>query len=179
MSIIDNSRPRKRIENVPSHGNTKISRANLVIEADLQASLTKLTTLIKKEVMKRSDTSLMFMPSWSDLFFRVKPILQAKTYDLIREAATNSYQLGITYVAKQILKKPVYLTNTDIDIIKELTTRYNDQFWRRIQLIVYSSGTRSEESKPDYPDSMVHYTAVNLCSEALAKATVTKTRAIT
>lgn len=178
MSIITHHQ-RKRIDNPPSHGTTNVSKANLQIEADLQASLTKVTNLIKKEVIKRSDTKTnIFTPSWSDLFFRVKPVLQVKTYDLIREAATNSYQLGITYAAKQ-LKKPVYFTNTDIDIIKELTERYNDQYWRRIQLIVYTAGSTLNNGSIEYPDSLIRFIAVNLASEALAKSTIQKTRALT
>lgn len=167
---------RKRIQNVPSHGQTKVSKANLVIEDELKTNLTKVTNLIKKEIIKRQDTKVL-APSWTDLFFRVKPVLQSKTYDLIREAATNSYILGIQYVAKQILKKPAYITTSDIDLIKEMSQRYNDQFWRRIQLIVYHSSVLEPGAKS--PDSMVHFTVVNLCSEALAKATVQKTRAIT
>lgn len=183
IDIVQRERQRKRIDNPPSHGTTNVSKANLQIEADLQASLTKVTNLIKKEVIKRSgDTTNaktnVFAPSWSDLFFRVKPVLQVKTYDLIREAATNSYQLGITYAAKQ-LKKPVYFTSTDIDIIKELTARYNDQFWRRIQLIVYTAGSTLNNGGIEYPDALMRFIAVNLCSEALAKSTIQKTRALT
>lgn len=166
---------RKRIENVPSHGRTKVSKANLLIEDELKVNLTKVTNLIKKEIIKRVDTAVL-APSWTDLFFRVKPILDSKTYDLMREAATNSYLLGIQYVTK-ILRKPVYITSSDIDIIKEITQRYNDEFWRRIQLIVYHSSVI--EGVKSTPDGLVHFTVVNLCSEALAKATVEKTRKLT
>jgi len=162
---------RKRIRNVPSHGMTKASRANLQIEEDLKASLNHVAELIRSEIIKRANTALG-SPSWSDLFVRVKPILEQKIYVLIRDAATISYMLGAQYASKQILKKPMYLTTNDIDVIEQLADHYNERFCARVQLIVYHQSSTEQT----YPNSLVNFTVVNLCSEALYRGTVEKVR---
>jgi hypothetical protein len=101
---------------------------------------------------------------------------------LLRAATEDAYQLGIEYVTS--IKKTVgFLTQLDLDIIKEQVQKYSLKFWRKVDMVIhrndvllqkYNYEPRSELNT-NYLATVV---AVAVVTTTLAKATMQKARVL-
>jgi hypothetical protein len=170
-----------RQRTLPSHANTKISQANRDIEETLMKDLNKIVDLIRKQVGKIENIQQV-----NDFYRRIKPIVNPEVYDLLREAATKSYMLGIEYTTKQILKKPGYITVSDVEHIMILTENLTNRFWGRVQVALFGVSQQMHNlNKQELPTSklspnfIVNAIAIDLTSTALNAAVVNKGRKLT
>jgi hypothetical protein len=70
------------------HSNTKISRANILIEDQLTSDLDDVAEALQEEVDSKTKQYSLLSHGF---YFRIKPKLTVLIYDLPREAASKSY----------------------------------------------------------------------------------------
>lgn len=114
-----------------THEQTGISQQNRDIESNLVETLNGYLNLIRS-VLDNSRTK------WTDFRVVLEPRFRPIVEQSIREASTLSYQLGSSYVANKA-GLPFFLTVTDIENIKQLTTEFTNKFFGRIELAINST----------------------------------------
>ena len=70
------------------HSNTKISRANIIIEDQLTSDLDDVVEALQEEVDSKTKQYCLLSRGF---YFRIKPKLTVLVYDLLREVASKSY----------------------------------------------------------------------------------------
>ena len=100
---------------------------------------------------------------------------------LIRAAVSNAYSIGINYVG-ETKKRPhlMFLTETDIKIIKSLTAEFNHMFWIRVSKVLHQKDTIQTKNARFSPRSklslsnLIGSLAVKIVTKSVASGTISK-----
>lgn len=160
-----------------THEQTEISRQNRDIESNLVEKLNGYLNLIRT-VLDQSRAK------WTDLRVVLEPRFRPIVEHTIREAATLSYQLGSAYTADKA-GLPFFLTTTDIQNIKQLTTEFTNKFFGRILLSIENTNigrySISETVIPESnlnPNYIATSVAIGVTSKSLALGSTLKAKSI-
>jgi len=179
-------------KSLPSHDNTSVSKLNRGIEEKLMKDINAIVELIRREVNKSRESNsndsqaidtMALRVVITNFYNRVKPTIEPDVYDLFREAATKSYQLGLEYSAKTF-KVPGYITESDIGIIKQIVDQAVIRFWWRLQQTLlgtqqyYRLNNQELPTSKFNPNYVTNAVAIDLTVKALNAAVVKKGRVL-
>lgn len=146
--------------------NTKASKNTRIIEDRLGLGLAAIVNKIKRDPYSY-DISLL------------RRKYDQRANDLIRSAVQNVYLEGINYV-NRTHGTSCYLTQIDLDKIKDISYNYTEQFWVRVNKYLLQRNSVLEEKlgfEPRSPLSssfIVTSLATSLATRVLALATIYK-----
>lgn len=166
-----------KMSSLVTHEQTDISKQNRDIESNLVEKLNGYLNLLRS-VLDNSRAK------WMDFRVVLEPRFRPIVEQTIREAATLSYQLGSAYVADKA-GLPFFLTTTDIQNIKQLTTEFTNKFFGRIQLSIdntnYAQYSITETALPESnlnPNYIATSVAIGVTSKSLALGSTLKAKSI-
>jgi hypothetical protein len=163
---------------------TPTSKRVTTIENKLTRELNSIVTKIR--------TYINPLQPINDIENKFKPLYEQQVYDVIRAAATDSYQAGVQYVTTLPIFKNLhsYLLAEDLDIITRLVDEFTSRFWGRVAItttkgkdkifgtIPISKEGGIEEPAPTFLSQryIVEIISIGVTNTALNLATIAKMR---